>query len=423
VNSLDRKLATALKAALKKNKDGLGEKLSSEFHKPLELVVNEDLRRTLETLFSKVVCQTNETIKPELTEALRLLRTLLERGFRETPSVAFLTWLDLFSGLRLEEVLSVTPNTICLGRWLKKAKVSAQEIQRQLAEQSDRAYTTIGADWLLEHSKPEMSLPVVERFLSRQPRPEYLLPWNEVLAAAIKKDKRGYLLAAILRQPLTNQDRVQALDVAVRSNRVLFKTVCDLLPTILARKDSTSTAVSFVRCLFDGVVTSEGSDREFATAMVARLGTGILLADRRTSNSDEVLALIRKITRQLRNLTKEETEQSKTWIFECLHEEDRPSDGKLSVNLRGARYVALAFEKADQGFASKDILAMTARNLGLSPIGKKGETTSYDPLRHEDIEGGLLPGATVLIEQEGWAIESETVARAKVTKAKGGKSV
>jgi hypothetical protein len=81
VNSLDRKLATALKTALKRNKAGSGENLSNEFHKTLEHVVNEDLRRTLETLFPKVGCQTNETIQPEVTEAVRLLRTLLERGF------------------------------------------------------------------------------------------------------------------------------------------------------------------------------------------------------------------------------------------------------------------------------------------------------------------------------------------------------
>lgn len=423
MNSLDRKLATALKAALKKNKDGSGEKLSSEFHKTIERVVNEDLRRTLETLFSKVVCQTNETSQPEVTEALRLLRTLLERGFRETPSVAFLTWLDLFSGLRLEEVLSVTPNTICFGRWLKKAKVSAQEIQRQLAEQSDKAYATIGADWLLEHSKPEMSLPVVERLLSRQPRPEYLLPWDESLAAAIKKDKRGDLLAAIFRQPPTSQEQVHTLSEVVRSNRYLFKTVCDLLPAILARKDSTDTAVGFVRCLFDGVVTSEGSDREFATAMVARLGTGILLADRRSPNSDEVLTLIRKITGQLRNLTKGDTAQSKTWVLDSLREEDKPSDGKLCVNLQGARYIARAFENADQGFPVKEILSVTARYLGLSPIGKNGEVVTYDPLQHEDVVSGLLPGESVVILESGWAFKDEAVMRAKVKKANGGSHV
>ena len=134
--------------------------MSKEFHRILESVVNEDLRRTFETLFSKVVCQTNETIQPEMAEALRLLRTLLEHGFKETPSVVFLIWLDSFSALTLDEVLSVAPNPICFSRWLKKSKVLTQEIQRQLAERPDQTYATIGADWLLEHSKPEASLPV-----------------------------------------------------------------------------------------------------------------------------------------------------------------------------------------------------------------------------------------------------------------------
>jgi hypothetical protein len=99
-----------------------------------------------------------------------------------------------------------------------------------------------------------------------------------------------------------------------------------------------------------------------------------------------------------------------------LNGEETPSDGKLCVNLQGARHIALAFEKADQGFGARDILAVTAHNLGLSAIGKKGDEAIYDPLNHEDIESGLVPGEIVLIEQEGWAINQETVARAKVRK-------
>ena len=147
MNSLDRKLATALKEALKKNKAGSGKEVSKEFHRILESVVNEDLRRTFETLFSKVVCQTNETIQPEMAEALRLLRTLLEHGFKETPSVVFLIWLDSFSALTLDEVLSVAPNPICFSRWLKKSKVLTQEIQRQLAERPDQSAPMVAYVW------------------------------------------------------------------------------------------------------------------------------------------------------------------------------------------------------------------------------------------------------------------------------------
>lgn len=424
VSSLDRKLATALKAALKNHQTGSGAHSHSEFHEILkERIASEDLRSTLQTLFSNVVFETDETAYPEVVEASRLMRILVERGFSETSAVAFLAWLDLFGGLSVDEVLDIAPNTVCFDRWLDGSKASAQEIRQHLAKHPDKAYATIGADWLLEDPKPEFSFSIVEKFLSRHRRPEYLLSWNEGLAAAMKKDKRGELLATILRQPSITQDQVHALSEAIRPNRVLFKAVVELLPTILGCKDSTATAVHFVQCLFDDVVISEEGEREFFTAALGRLGAGIVLADRRSPHLDEVLVLVRKITRQLRNLTKGETAQAQTWVFENLSEEEKPGDGKLCVNLQGARYIALAFEKADQGFAAKDVLTMTARNLGLSPIGKKGETVSYDPLRHEDIEGGLLPGATVLIEQEGWAIVAETVARAKVRKAKGGKYV
>jgi len=423
VNPLDRKLATALKAALKKNKADTGEKQSGDFHQALQRVTSEDLRRTLETLFSKVVCQTTETNALEAKEASRILRTVLARGFSETPSVAFLAWLDSFEGLTLHEILPVTPNAICLSRWLKKTKASAQEIQKQLAEQPDWAYSTAGADWLLERPKVEMSFPVVEKFLSRQARPEYLPAWSDGLVAAIKNDKRGDLLAVILRHPLTSQDQIRVLSEVVRSNHPLFKAVVDLLPVILLRKDSSRAVVGFVHSLFDGVLSSDGNEREFMTAILARLATGILIADRRTANSDEVLALVCKIARQLRNVTGDETVKKKTWVFENVCLEDSPSGGKLCVNLQGARYIARAFENANQGFPVKEILSVTARYLGLSQIGKNGEVVAYDPLQHEDVVSGLLPGESVVILESGWAFQDEAVMRAKVKKTTGGNNV
>jgi len=66
---------------------------------------------------------------------------------------------------------------------------------------------------------------------------------------------------------------------------------------------------------------------------------------------------------------------------------------------------------------------VTARNLGLLPIGKKGEAVSFNPLQHEDVDGGLVPGAAAVIEEGGWAVRQEALIRAKVKRAQGGNNV
>jgi hypothetical protein len=71
----------------------------------------------------------------------------------------------------------------------------------------------------------------------------------------------------------------------IHSNRVLFKNIVDLLPIMLVRKESDASIVKFVTLLFDISVVTERSERKFVTAALARLGTGILLADRRTAMS------------------------------------------------------------------------------------------------------------------------------------------
>lgn len=414
MNSLDRKLATVFKAAIKSRKSD-----SKKLQEILRNVVNQDLAKTIERTLSEISRPATEQQKPETTEATELLRYLLDRGFKETSAVIFIAWLDLLNGLRLERVLPIAPTALCLDKWIKATKSSAQEVELYLLVQPNQTYTTVGADWLLGRPKPGAALPLFDFFLARQPRPEYLLPWNEALMVALKKDKRGDLLVSVLRQPWPNQDRIVSLIEIIRSNRALFKIIVDLLPIILVRKESDASIVKFVSLLFDTSIVTECSERKFVTTALARLGTGILLADRRTSNSDAVLTVISKTTRQLRNLTKGEAAQSDTWVLENLNSEEQPVGGTLCINLQGARYIALAFEKADQGFTAKDILAVTARYLGLIPIGKKGESVFYDPLQHEDVDGGLLPGASVIILESGWVFNGEAVMRAKIKKLQG----
>jgi hypothetical protein len=423
MKALDRQFATVFKVVLKKPKDNLkANEASEEFYRILKQVLNEDLLKTLERAYSEISRPTDE-IEPKVEGTLELLRNLLERSLTESAAVVFLARIEPLGRLSLEQVLPVVPNAMCLDKWIKAAKFSPHELQAHLLDQPNKTYATAGANWLIKRPKPELAMPVIELFLARQPRPGYLESWDEVLRVALKKDKLGELLVSLVRFHLQDDDGIASLIEIIRSNRTLFKIIVDRLPMILARKESDISIVEFVSLLFDVSPLLEGNERKLVIAAMARLGADILMSDRATPNSEAVLAFISKAMRQIRNLTKGEAARSDIWVLEKVNDEEKPADGKLCVSLQGARYIALAFEKADQGFPVKDILTITARYLGLSPINKKGDTVLYDPLQHEDIEGGLVPGELVTILESGWAFNEEAVMRAKVKKTQGGSRV
>jgi hypothetical protein len=421
---LDRKLTAVFKALLKGPLDGAkGDKARKDFGAVRERVIDAVFGKRLEGLFDDFSRPAAQRRQREAEESLVCVRELRDRGFVETAALLFIAWREVVGGLSLERVLTTAPNAACLDSWMKAAKMPAQEVEKHLLAEPAATYATAGADWSLARTKPEQLLPLLELFLTRQARPAFLHPWNEALVAALKKDKRGALLGATLRHPWPAEDRIAALADAVRSNRSLLRITVDLLPAILAQKDASPAGAGFVGEIFRAVVTTEGAEREFVTAALARLGTGVLMADRRGPQADAALEVVRKAARQLRNLTKDETLQARTWALENLRREDEPTDGQLHVTTEGARHLALALEKAEQGFAAKDILTVTARNLGLSLIGKAGEVVSFDPLQHDDVQGGLVPGDSVVIEEAGLAIRQEPLIRAKVKRAQGGSHV
>jgi len=403
MNPFDRKLAGVFKALAKGTPDDAkAQKANKDFRNVHERVVDDALGAKIDFLFKDFSRPLAERHKPAPEEAVESVCALRDKGFSETAAFAFSVWHDATEKLSLQQALNAAPTLACFTAWAKARRISAEEIEQSSLANPDELYTTVGADWLLARAKPRDVLPLLEFCLARRPRPKYLPQWDEALTVALKKDKRGNLLAFVLQHSWPNEDPLRALSEAVRSNRTAFKMTVDHLPAILARKESNSSCVVFVESLFDALVMTDGVEREFETAAMARLGTGILVADRRGQQSEAVLRLIQQLAHRLRNLTRDEAQESRTWVFENLSRDDATPDGKLRVTLEGARHLALAFQKAEQGFAPKDILTVTALNLGLSPISKKGETVVFNPLRHQDIEGGLLPGESAVVEEGGW---------------------
>ena len=424
IAELDRKLSGVFKALLKGSQDGgKEEKARKDFGAVCERVVDATFSGDLKRLFDAFRVHAAQRMRRDAEESLACVLDLRDRGFVETASILFFEWREVLASLSFERVLKVAPDTACVEAWLKASKASVAEIEEQLLADPGATYATAGADWLMLRAKPNRRLPLLELFLSRRPRLPYLRPWDDAVIAALKKDKRSVLLGEALRHSWPSEDCLATLAKAVRANRALLRTTVDSLPELLAQKDMPATAARFVGEIFREVVITDGAEREFMTTALARLGTGILLGERKGAQSEAAFAVIQSTARQLRNLTRDEVLQARTWLLENLGRQEESTSGHLRVSTEGARHVALAIEKATKGFAAKDVLMVLARNVGFSLVGTPGELVAYDPLRHEDLQGGLVPGASVCVEEPGWAIQRETLIRAKVKPTQGGSHV
>ena len=88
---------------------------------------------------------------------------------------------------------------------------------------------------------------------------------------------------------------------------------------------------------------------------------------------------------------------------------------KPEITWDGAKMLAIAVEKANDGFPAKDVLSCLCFNLGLIRFGNRlDEQIIYSPIEHEDIEGGILPGEPVVAVAAGWMYQERVLIRAKV---------
>ena len=417
MNPFDRKLTSVFKALIKS--PALGpkrDKAGKEFREVRSRVVDTGFGETLDRLFASFSTPPTERPKPEAADASKIIAALRERGFVESAAMLFLQWRDVMGTQTLADVLPIAPDATSLEGWRKIVRVPTNEFEGRLLADPAAAYATAAADWLLLHAKPEQTLTVLEMFLARKERPKTLPPWAEALLPALKKDKRGILLERILRHPWPAKEYLMTLGEVIRLNRTLLKNTVEHLPAILCKKDAPPAGALLLEEMFAPLHNTQGVEREYMTALLARLGCGILMQDRRGPQADEVLELIAQTMRRLRNLTKDEAIQARTWVLENLGAGAEPAGGKIHVTIEGARQLALAFEMLAQGLPAKDVLTASTRNLGLTPFEKKGEVVIYNPLHHEDIEGGMLPEDNALVEEPGWSLEQDVVVRAKVKK-------
>jgi len=416
INPQDRKLLGILKAWRKGLPSGAkGEKANKEFRELREKAPAGGLDQVLDNIQQSFLIEPEKRLKPSSEEAAGVIRELCRLQLGSSAAMLFEEWKGAFPEAALDQAVSLAPDAKALEIWRKAARVDSKEFEGRLLG-IEAVYQTAGADWLLLHTKPQKVIPLLQLFLDRQERPKYLPAWIHALSVALEKNKSGALLAIVLEQFGSDPAKVDALGQAARLTRGSLRVTVEVLPSMLTRKNTSAFTVALIDKVFEASSATKLDERQFVTAMLARLGAGVLMLDRRTELIDAAMKSVDQTVQRLRNTTRDKDLQARTWVIENLQPRESSLDGQRQITTEAARHFAVAFEKAASGFSAKDILSMTAQNLGMIEVGLVGEQVAYDPLLHEDIEGGLLPKDIVRVEEQGWAYDGETFVRAKVRK-------
>ncbi len=373
-----------------------------------------DFQQLLTACFEALVGFNDKNRHLAATDYLRLINGLHKRMFTLSAEAFFLGTVDVLRAVELNTILLMAPTANAIDAWLKASKTKKCELELRLLQNPAASLATAGFDWCFVKGNIQKLQVLLDLLLSSPTRPSHLSICEELLAIIIEEDYKGKILELALSRYNATDDRLGFLIRVITGRQDLLIAVVDRLPALLCRKSVSAKSPEFVSMLFRFVLATRGEDRRFASASLARLATGVLL-ECPEMESKAILMSIEELEAQLRLHTRDEAVLPSTWLFECMGMIHlKQTVGEAAVSRHSLRQVAIAFENAQRGFTAEDVVTMLAKNLGLVPFEHAGTRVKYDPLRHEDIKGGLIPGDSVKVLKSGWTFHDGVAIRAKV---------
>lgn len=381
-----------------------------------------DVAAILNRAFEAVRRYPFEASRLSSLDYVHMVRQLLDGGCIESASALCTACIGSLASLDLDIVSRAIPSPACFDSWLTAARGDKARTIKTIAASRDSYYSTSLCDWLVRKSTVKGLLPLAQLTLEGRPRPSYLPSSEELLRSILTRDRSCVLAQAVVAAALIDRDRLRRLVVV--SSRVPYasEAYARAFGTALVKEDAVALVPNLAAAL-GSLLTERGeafasyaqftahiattfclspggnsSARDTTTAVLLRLGSGVFLSGQDTRLRD-----------------------SDVW-FACttgaIHQQVLPGSAKISP--QGALQVALAVRASQSGASEVDSLSAAAVNLGLGELEEVGSVVTFDPNSHEDLEGGMLPGAAVRVVRCGWVFEGRVLLRAQVQESQSG---
>ena len=366
---------------------------------------------------SGILAELRGMLKEEVPDADSIKHTEgIFRSLRSQQLVrsAVALWSVLLTAIRALppiEWLSFAPNADCVETARKAAGIKSQELVTILSHESAPLFATVAADWLLAHATAKETEPLLMLVLRDEARPQGLLSSRELLRGFLSKDPKRkrllYVLGLIGSDPkrLSNlllfarQQVLNGFAVLAQDERTASQTHAILYELFLAERTTTVTALR-ARC-----------------GEIAVLAGQLLQVPKLSTQGQAALSELSRVGRQIRLESQGSNLSPGVWTLE--QGDASPVPVGKGFDAENAKHWAIVYERAEVDAQPLGYLETLGHNLGLREILTPGAISSFIPRMHEDIDGGLIPGDTVVGVTSGWKLNETPVIRAKVRRKAG----
>lgn len=358
--------------------------------------------------------------EPNAIDRSALIEKLSSRGWRHSAEVLYLQFLATLADRDLRQLVSLAPTQKALVGLCGKVPAAKKELETLIASDPQTSATSPIADWALLNGKLEKTETLFLIMLRLEKRADGLRTPDELLRVAVQRDKKSVLLKFAVSQCHDDDFALHRLARAVLKSPKIASQYAEQMQSPKLLKTYESGVINFVHALCSAAIVENEKRVEFRTTAsltLVRLIAGALILHPKDKPQPMYVNKALFALGDLERAADSESTKSHTWVLRTLAETVAQPTGAALIGARAARIVKITFDNADSSSNPVALLEAMAFNLGMTVLEEPGARVAYEPIRHEDTVGGLLPGDHVVVLRKGWSLGDAPVIRAKVKPA------
>jgi hypothetical protein len=296
--------------------------------------------------------------------------------------------------------------------WVQAAALDRKSLLSRVLKEPGRYYDSVLIEWAVKLTPAARLLPVARLALPEPDRPAHLPGSRDVLAAIVAKDRQATLARPLLAEAGESEAALNTLLRAIGKTRASWEPWSRAVGLAAAR-----SAAGFESPVVRSVTAMMGAGDDdlaaFASLFAAHVATTVATTAPgrgRTDSPVPARALIAGAS-----VSSRARGDDAIWLAGPVKlVAEVVSQGNANVTPQGARQLAQGLRALSSNPDCRAVFVAVAENLGLSPIGDPGVEVVFDPRLHQDLTGGILPGARVTVADAGWSFGDDVVLRATV---------